>query len=222
MVASLAPSFAPPTSRASARSEAAGTGRRSGRLLGQQSRAVGGPNNKVALFRAFGRGGQQRAVNLPPLAALAQPEPATDADGPTQVPRKEGIVDGEWNALDAEAVRESQLDAEITLERSLLDAAPSSSAAAGSGFHLLGLTLDELKEFAVQNGQKPFRGKQLRDHLYGSRKDEKVSTPAARDLDDFTTLPKALRASLSGLGVQVGRAEVHTVAVRAVQLDTSA
>jgi hypothetical protein len=35
-------------------------------------------------------------------------------------------------------------------------------------FHLLGLTTAELKTFAKENGLPAFRGKQLRDHLYGA------------------------------------------------------
>ena len=49
-----------------------------------------------------------------------------------------------------------------------------------------------------------FRGKQLRDHLYGAR--------PARDVDDLTTLPKVARESLRSEGVTVGRSRVHHVA----------
>ena len=86
-------------------------------------------------------------------------------EGPTQVPRADGVRDGEWNDLDARLVVESQDDANATFERF----SPSSSDAASSGaFPLLGLTLPELKAFAADRGMPAFRGKQLRDHLYGA------------------------------------------------------
>ena len=116
---------------------------------------------------------------------------------PTQVPRAKGVRDGEWNDLDARLVEESQSDARATYERSILTAAPSATtpsaddllrSLAPAEFHLLGLTTAELKTFAKENGLPAFRGKQLRDHLYGA-------TPA-RTVDDLTTLPKSAREAL--------------------------
>ena len=87
-------------------------------------------------------------------------------------------------------------------------AAPSADALLASlalpKFRLLGLTLAELKTFAVDNGLPSFRGKQIRDHLYGP-------TPV-RTIDDLTALPKTVRDSLKERNVQIGRSEVHTVA----------
>lgn len=147
-----------------------------------------------------------RAPALCPRVVVVAPAADADApmappEGPTQVPRADGVQDGEWNDLDARLVVESQDDANATFERSL----PSSSDAASSGaFPLLGLTLPELKAFAADRGMPAFRGKQLRDHLYGAR--------PARDVDDLTTLPKVARESLRSEGVTVGRSRVHHVA----------
>ena len=110
-------------------------------------------------------------------------------------------------------MEESQSDARATYERSILTAAPSATtpsaddllrSLAPAEFHLLGLTTAELKTFAKENGLPAFRGKQLRDHLYGA-------TPA-RTVDDLTTLPKSAREALKAANVRIGRSAVHHVA----------
>ena len=66
---------------------------------------------------------------------------------------------------------------------------------------LLGRSAAELQDWAVQQGQKPFRGRQLHDWLYAK---------GARSLSDITVLPKAWRADLLEQGIDVGRLrEVH-------------
>ena len=66
---------------------------------------------------------------------------------------------------------------------------------------LLGRTAAELEDWAVSQGQKPFRGRQLHDWLYAK---------GARSLDEITVLPKAWRSALVAQGVEVGRLkEVH-------------
>ena len=66
---------------------------------------------------------------------------------------------------------------------------------------LLGRSAAELEDWAVAQGQKPFRGRQLHDWLYAK---------GARSIDDITVLPKLWRASLQEQGVTVGRLkEVH-------------
>ncbi len=66
---------------------------------------------------------------------------------------------------------------------------------------LLGRSAAELESWAVAQGQKAFRGRQLHDWLYAK---------GARSLADITVLPKAWRASLKAEGVEVGRLkEVH-------------
>ena len=73
---------------------------------------------------------------------------------------------------------------------------------------LLGRTAAELESWAVSQGQKAFRGRQLHDWLYSK---------GARTLGDITVLPKIWRTSLNQQGVTVGRLrEVHrTVATDA-------
>ena len=73
---------------------------------------------------------------------------------------------------------------------------------------LLGRTAAELESWAVSQGQKAFRGRQLHDWLYAK---------GARTLGDITVLPKNWRTSLNQQGVTVGRLrEVHrTVATDA-------
>ncbi|MEB3246325.1 MAG: 23S rRNA (adenine(2503)-C(2))-methyltransferase RlmN [Synechococcus sp.] len=66
---------------------------------------------------------------------------------------------------------------------------------------LLGRTAAELEDWAVSQGQNPFRGRQLHDWLYAK---------GARSLDEITVLPKAWRSALVAQGVEVGRLkEVH-------------
>ena len=66
---------------------------------------------------------------------------------------------------------------------------------------LLGRAAAELEDWAVSQGQKPFRGRQLHDWLYAK---------GARSLNEITVLPKAWRAALVAQGVEVGRLkEVH-------------
>ena len=66
---------------------------------------------------------------------------------------------------------------------------------------LLGRSAAELESWAVAQGQKAFRGRQLHDWLYAK---------GARSLADITVLPKAWRTSLKAEGVEVGRLkEVH-------------
>ena len=66
---------------------------------------------------------------------------------------------------------------------------------------LLGRSAAELQDWAVAQGQKPFRGRQLHDWLY---------TKGVHSLDENTVLPKAWRSRLQDEGVQIGRLrEVH-------------
>jgi 23S rRNA (adenine2503-C2)-methyltransferase len=66
---------------------------------------------------------------------------------------------------------------------------------------LLGRSEAELESWAVAQGQKPFRGRQLHDWLYSK---------GARSLAEITVLPKTWRESLKEEGVEVGRLkEVH-------------
>ena len=64
---------------------------------------------------------------------------------------------------------------------------------------LLGRSAAELERWAVAQGQKPFRGRQLHDWLYAK---------GARSLADITVLPKSWRESLKAEGVEVGRLQV--------------
>ena len=66
---------------------------------------------------------------------------------------------------------------------------------------LLGRTAAELEDWAVAQGQKSFRGRQLHDWIYAK---------GVRSLADVTVLPKAWRTSLIDQGVEIGRLqEVH-------------
>lgn len=61
--------------------------------------------------------------------------------------------------------------------------------------HLLGLSLQELTELALEAGQPSYRGKQLFEALYAGR---------VRSLEDITTLPAEFRRALAQDGVAVG------------------
>ena len=66
---------------------------------------------------------------------------------------------------------------------------------------LLGRAAAELEDWAVSQGQKAFRGRQLHDWLYAK---------GARSLEEISVLPKAWRSDLVSQGVEVGRLkEVH-------------
>ena len=58
---------------------------------------------------------------------------------------------------------------------------------------LLGMTMEELKLFAVEIGEKPYRGKQIYNWL----------NQGARSFDEMTDLSKALREKLKG-SAQIG------------------
>ncbi len=63
-------------------------------------------------------------------------------------------------------------------------------------FCLLGLGLTDLEQWAIDQGEKAFRGRQIHNWLY-----EK----GVKNIDAITVLPKALRLSLLGKGISVGR-----------------
>ena len=66
---------------------------------------------------------------------------------------------------------------------------------------LLGRSAAELEDWAVAQGQQPFRGRQLYDWLYSK---------GAHSLNDITVLPKRWRQQLQDTDVVVGRLnEVH-------------
>lgn len=75
---------------------------------------------------------------------------------------------------------------------------------------LLGRSAAELENWAVSQGQKTFRGRQLHDWLY---------TKGVRSLSEISVLPKVWRTSLTEQGISVGRLhEVH----RSVAADATA
>ena len=66
---------------------------------------------------------------------------------------------------------------------------------------LLGRSAAELQDWAVAQGEKSFRGRQLHDWLYSK---------GARSLAEITVLPRAWRQTLQDQGIDVGRlTEVH-------------
>ena len=71
---------------------------------------------------------------------------------------------------------------------------------------LLGRSGAELEDWAVAQGQKPFRGRQLHDWLYDK---------GARSLSDVTVLPKAWRIALIEQGYEVGRLKLEHSSVAA-------
>src|SRR6185369_11947112 len=66
-------------------------------------------------------------------------------------------------------------------------------------FVLLGLSQQELANFAVENGQPVFRSKQIAEAIYRQR---------LSSLEEITTLPQALRANLISQGYTVGWPEI--------------
>tara|TARA_Y100001968_G_scaffold325280_1_gene366248 strand:- start:292 stop:1371 length:1080 start_codon:yes stop_codon:yes gene_type:complete len=69
---------------------------------------------------------------------------------------------------------------------------------------LLGLSSDKLEEFARQEGEKAFRGRQLYEWIYQK---------GAKNLDSISVLPKQWRDSLNDKGIKIGRLETITKVV---------
>ena len=65
-----------------------------------------------------------------------------------------------------------------------------------SNSSLLGLSSEDLEEFALQEGEKAFRGRQIHEWMYQR---------GAKKLDSITVLPKKWRDSLDNKGIKIGR-----------------
>ena len=61
---------------------------------------------------------------------------------------------------------------------------------------LLGLSSENLEEFALQEGEQAFRGRQIYEWIYQK---------GAKSLDSITVLPKKWRDSLKNKGINIGR-----------------
>jgi len=72
-----------------------------------------------------------------------------------------------------------------------------------SNTSLLGLSSEDLEEFARQEGEQPFRGRQIHEWIYER---------GAKSLDSITVLPKKWRDLLDNKGIKIGRLdEIHRV-----------
>ena len=72
-----------------------------------------------------------------------------------------------------------------------------------SNSSLLGLSSEKLQEFAIHEGEKAFRGRQIYEWIYQK---------GAKNLDSITVLPKKWRESLQNKGIKIGRLdEIHRV-----------
>ena len=65
-----------------------------------------------------------------------------------------------------------------------------------SNSSLLGLSSENLEEFAIQEGEKAFRGRQIYEWIYQK---------GAKSIDSITVLPKQWRDSLENKGIKIGR-----------------
>ena len=65
-----------------------------------------------------------------------------------------------------------------------------------SNSSLLGLSSEKLQEFAVHEGEKAFRGRQIYEWIYQK---------GVKNLDSITVLPKIWRDSLQNKGIDIGR-----------------
>ncbi|KAK8926498.1 hypothetical protein KSP39_PZI019032 [Platanthera zijinensis] len=66
--------------------------------------------------------------------------------------------------------------------------------------YLVGMSESELRQVALDYGQKSYRGKQLHDLLYKTR---------VKDISDFSHLPQVFREELREAGWRVGRSAIH-------------
>ncbi len=72
-----------------------------------------------------------------------------------------------------------------------------------SNSSLLGLSSKKLEDFALQEGEKAFRGRQIYEWIYHK---------GAKKLDSISVLPKKWRDSLENKGIKIGRLdEIHRV-----------
>ncbi len=67
-----------------------------------------------------------------------------------------------------------------------------------SNSSLLGLSSEKLEQFALQEGEKAFRGRQIYEWIYQK---------GVKNLDAITVLPKQWRDSLQNKGIKIGRLE---------------
>ena len=68
---------------------------------------------------------------------------------------------------------------------------------------LLGLSSENLEDFALKEGEKAFRGRQIYEWIYQK---------GAKNLDSINVLPKKWRDSLQNKGIKIGRLdEIHRV-----------
>ena len=65
-----------------------------------------------------------------------------------------------------------------------------------SNSSLLGLSSEDLEQFACQEGEKAFRGRQIHEWIYQR---------GAKSLDSISVLPKKWRDSLESKGFRIGR-----------------
>lgn len=156
---------------------------------------------------------------------------STPDDGPTIVPRKEGVEDSGWNRADVVAVREAQADAaQRATSRRQLSALMREKA-------LLAMTETQLSEMAQELGQPKFRGKQLRLALLSGARSvsgerhncctvftrysliptsltprkpfPRLPEPYYLGSTEISTLPKAFRESLATDGWRTGRSVLY-------------
>ena len=108
----------------------------------------------------------------------------------TTPPRAPGVTDGDWDAADERAVRES-------LEE---------KAGAGETVHVLGMTREELKAYAVETLQtQKFRGAQIADAAF--------RPGGAHSVGDIMQLPKQLRETAAERGLLIGRSKLHSTSL---------
>ena len=89
----------------------------------------------------------------------------------------------------------SQTDSLVLID----DLAFAAEAAASPRRPLFGLSREALIEAMAALGEKPYRGRQLADALYRQR---------VSDLDEITTLPRALRDRIAEVGWEIGRPRI--------------
>eukprot|EP00798_Chlamydomonas_sp_ICE-L_P004368 gene4368-14491_t len=156
---------------------------------------------RPSLLHGIGRA-RSASIQAPPfspflptsLRHLSQVASATATKtfvDPTFVPRNPRVTDGVWNQVDIEQVALAQRDANQIIKSEKIEK--------GDELVLLGRSLEDLEELAVQYGQPKYRGKQLLDALM----------QGARSMEEIKTIPKAWRESMVADGVRTGRAIIH-------------
>lgn len=146
----------------------------------------------------------QPAAAFSTLTSFYSAEEAGGDDAAAAAASKPAKLGGSWTRADAGAVRRAFNDAQHMAPQ--LDLVPAQKSREVANNVLLGRSMPELEDLAVDVGDQKYRGRQLHQYLYKNK---------GTDYMDLQLLPKEFREELKERGFVTGRAPVHHVAAAA-------